>query len=176
MWVLRLYKKWTENIGELVIQIYVEVRMIFDTLNNSGLYCGQDPRFNDAFRFLRENDLSRLPAGRIDLDGDALYVLVQEYTTKTLEQGKWEAHRRYIDIQYIHSGAENMGFANLQAMDVGEYVPERDFLALSGEGNMVTVFAGAFVVFFPQDGHMPGLCVGKPGPVKKVVLKVQLDR
>ena len=148
--------------------------MIFDTLENAAFYGSLNPLFEKAFRFLQKTDLANLPVGRIDLEGDALYALVQEYTTRDPEQGNWEAHRNYIDIQYVVSGAEKMGFANLKTMDLGEYVPERDFQALSGKGNEVAVFAGSFAVFFPQDAHLPGKWIGNPAPVRKVVFKVKV--
>jgi YhcH/YjgK/YiaL family protein len=147
--------------------------MIFDTLENALRYTGLGSGLPAALKYLLETDLASLPLGRTDLDGKRLYVLVQEFTTKPLEQGKWEAHRRYIDVQYVASGQERMGFANLCTMQLGEYHPEKDFQALNGTGNQVDVFAGAFVIFFPEDAHMPGLCVDQPEPVRKVVLKVQ---
>ena len=147
--------------------------MIFDTLENAQRYTGLGDSLPAALKYLRETDLASLPVGRIDLDGDRLYVLVQEYETRPLEQGKWEAHRKYIDVQYVASGRERMGFANLSVMQLGEYKPEKDFQGLSGPANYVEVFAGSFVIFFPEDGHMPCLCVAQPEPVRKVVLKVR---
>lgn len=149
--------------------------MIFDTLDNYAFYKGLPHNLFAAFQFLAGTDLNKLPVGRVEVDGDRLYALVQEYETKPVEQGIWEAHRNYIDVQYMVSGCERMGFAHLSTMRLGEYVPEKDFQPLSGTGNTVDVFAGAFVVFFPQDGHMPGLCVDIPQKVKKVVLKVKLQ-
>jgi YhcH/YjgK/YiaL family protein len=147
--------------------------MIFDTLENALRYAGLGDGLPAALKYLLETDLASLPVGRTDVDGERLYVLVQEYNTRPLEQGKWEARRRYIDVQYVASGWERMGFANLRSMQLGEYHPEKDFQALSGIGNQVDVFAGAFVIFFPEDAHMLGLCVDQPEPVRKVVLKVQ---
>jgi len=147
--------------------------MIFDTLENALRYAGLGDNLPAALKYLLETDLASLPLGRTDLEGNRLYVLVQEYDTKPLDQGMWEAHRRYIDVQYVASGRERMGFANLRTLQLGEYKPEKDFQALSGTGNQVDVFAGAFVIFFPGDAHMPGLCVDQPEPVRKVVLKVQ---
>ena len=115
-----------------------------------------------------------LPLGRFDIDGSHLYALVQEYPTKPIEQGKWEAHRKYIDIQYMVSGKERMGFANINTLQQGIYSAEKDLLQMEGTGNFVDVFAGAFVIFFPEDGHMPGLNAGVPEIIKKVVLKVKI--
>ena len=149
--------------------------MIFDTLDNFDRYKGLAPNLFAGLQFLAKTDLGNLPVGRIDIDGNRLYALVQEYNTKPEEQGIWEAHRMYIDVQYLVSGRERMGFAHLNAMQLGEYIPEKDFQPMSGSGNHVDVFAGAFVIFFPQDGHMPGLCIDTPEAVKKVVLKVKIE-
>jgi len=148
--------------------------MIFDTLDNLARYEGLGHDLPRALKFLSETDLTTLRIGRTDIDGENLYVLAQEYVTKPAAEGKWEAHRKYIDIQFMASGIERMGFAHLRFMQVGEYIPEKDFQALSGTGSFVDVFAGSFVIFFPEDGHMPCLCVEEPQQVRKVVLKVKI--
>ncbi|MFZ5878063.1 MAG: YhcH/YjgK/YiaL family protein [Chloroflexota bacterium] len=148
--------------------------MIFDTLDHLSRYDGLGHNLPRALKFLAEQDLSTLPDGRTDIDGDDLYAMMQAYDTKPAEQGKWEAHRKYIDIQYVISGTERMGFASLRTMQLGEYIPDRDFQAMSGTGSFVDVFAGSFVIFFPEDAHMPGLYVDEPQPVRKVVLKVRV--
>jgi YhcH/YjgK/YiaL family protein len=147
--------------------------MIFDTLENVSRYTGLGYNLPAALNYLVETDLAGLPIGRTDLDGENLYVLVQEYDTKLPDAGKWEAHRKYIDVQFLMRGVERMGFANLCTMQLAEYIPEKDFQTLSGSGNFVDVFAGSFVIFFPEDAHMPGLCVEQPEPIRKVVLKVR---
>lgn len=148
--------------------------MIFDMLSNSYLYTDISARMDRAFDYLNLNDLSKLPVGRIDLDGSHLYVLVQEYTTKPFEEGKWESHRRYLDVQYMLSGCERIDFALVNTMKLGEYSEERDFQAMSGSGSTLNLVAGSFAVFFPQDAHMPGLAVVSPSQVKKVVIKCEL--
>ena len=148
--------------------------MIFDLLENHARYTGLGPNLVAAFDFLVNTDLAALKPGRIDLQGDALYALVQEYTTKPAAQGLWEAHRRYIDVQYLLSGHERMGFAQTSTMQLGEYTPERDFQPMSGTGHTLDMFPGSFVVFHPQDAHMPGLAVNAPEAVKKIVVKVGL--
>lgn len=148
--------------------------MIFDMLSNSHLYSDITPRLKTAFDYLTSTDLAKLPAGRIELDGNRLYVLVQEYTTKPLVEGKWEAHRRYLDVQYMLSGSERIDFALLNTMKLGEYFPEKDFQAMSGSGSTLNLTAGSFAVFFPQDAHMPGLTIEAPTKVKKVVVKCEL--
>ncbi|HEY3291125.1 MAG TPA: YhcH/YjgK/YiaL family protein, partial [Anaerolineae bacterium] len=133
--------------------------MITDNIANVNLYNNLGDRFQRAFTYLRETDLAQLPVGRIELDGKNLYVLIQEYSTKLPGTGKWEAHKRYIDIQFIVSGQERIGYAMLKRLQQGIYDPVKDFLPLSGDGDWVTVSAGDFMVLWPNDGHMPGMAI-----------------
>ncbi len=148
--------------------------MIFDMLSNCQFYKDITARLDIAFDYLTSTDLASLPIGRIDLDGEHVYVLVQEYLTKRPDQGFWEAHRRYLDVQYIHSGCERIDVALLNTMKLGEYAPERDFQALTGTGSPLNMVAGSFAIFFPQDAHMPGLACGMQLQVKKIVVKCEM--
>ena len=149
--------------------------MITDNLKNFGLYSGLGERFQRAFAYLAETDLAALPVGRVELDAKNIYVLIQEYQTKQPGAGKWEAHKRYIDIQYIISGTERMGYAILPRLQQGTYDPAKDFVPLSGEGDWVTLSAGDFMVLWPNDGHMPGMAIDTSTPVKKAVVKIAID-
>ncbi len=148
--------------------------MIYDTLDNSNCYVGLGERFADAFKFLKETNFFDMPTGRFELQGDDLYALVQRYSSKPREEGRWEAHRRYIDIQYIVSGQEIIQVAHLSQVQQGEYKPEKDFVALTGNGYDIKLFPTAFTIFYPQDAHMPGLAINEPEPVVKVVLKIKM--
>jgi YhcH/YjgK/YiaL family protein len=145
--------------------------MIYDMLENSRLYTQITPQLEKAFSFLQSTNLADLKPGRIELEGDSVYVMVQEYLTKPQDAGQWEAHKRYVDVQYIVSGSEKIGFAMLNSMQLGEYNPERDFQAMFGEGQFMTMIPGSFAVFFPQDAHMPGIAMEELAPVKKIVIK-----
>jgi biofilm protein TabA len=104
-----------------------------------------------------------------------MYALVQQYNTKLRAQGVWEAHRRYIDLQYLVQGVEGIGYANIKHLQQGEYVASKDFLPLNGEGDLITVRSGSFVLLFPEDAHMPGMAIGSPAPVRKVVIKISIN-
>jgi YhcH/YjgK/YiaL family protein len=98
---------------------------------------------------------------------------VSDYETAPAEEKGWEAHRRYIDVQYIASGTEKMGYAEISALRVvSEYDEDKDIIWLDGDGDFVTAHAGTFVVFFRQDAHKPGVTVENPCSVRKVVVKV----
>jgi biofilm protein TabA len=75
--------------------------MICDKLARFSHYTALDKNLSNALSFLATQDFTYTQPGRIDLQGDDLYALVQKYTTKPFEQGVWEAHRRYIDVQSI---------------------------------------------------------------------------
>jgi YhcH/YjgK/YiaL family protein len=146
--------------------------MIIDRIDNAHLYNALHPNFKRAFDYIRQIDVETIPAGRYEIDGDAMYAMVQEYNTKSKDEGKWEAHRRYIDLQYIVQGAENIGHANIHQLQQGEYDANKDFLPFDGDGNFFTLQSSYFVLLLPEDAHMPGLAVASPAPVKKVVVKI----
>ena len=148
--------------------------MIIDTLENSARYFVLGERIATALRYLRENDCTKLPVGKIPIQGEQIYALVQDNTTKTRDQGVWEAHRKYIDVQFVAAGVEEMGYANIQTLTVKQpYDEQVDFALFNGSGSFVTVPAGSFTIFFPEDGHIPGSAVdGQPAAVRKVVVKV----
>jgi len=148
--------------------------MIIDRLDNAGTYTGLDNGIAAALNFLQTTDLEKAAEGRHDINGDSVYALVMEYTTKPASEGVWEAHRRYIDVQYVVSGVERMGYANLDALTAEPYNEEEDYLFLKGSGDFVLMPAGTFLILWPQDAHIPATAVDQPRPVRKVVIKVQL--
>jgi YhcH/YjgK/YiaL family protein len=149
--------------------------MIIDRIGNAALYYSVHPKFRQAFEYFHQIDPQTIPAGKYEIDGQAMYVLVQEYNTKSKEQGFWEAHRRYIDLQYVVQGMEGIGYANIQDLQQGEYDASKDFLPLHGEGDLITVRSGNFVLLLPEDAHMPGMALGDSAPVKKIVIKISVE-
>jgi YhcH/YjgK/YiaL family protein len=147
--------------------------MIFDTLDNYTRYAGLGNNLPAALKYLAETDFTLVEPGRVELGG-GMYVLVQEYTTKPVSQGRWEAHKNYIDVQYLLSGRERLDFANIRTMRLKEYNPDKDFQVLTGIGHSLTLFPGSFVILHPEDAHIPGLVAGHPEAVKKVVVKVKI--
>ena len=149
--------------------------MIFDRLADSDLYRKLGENFIAGFDFLRSAPLESMPDGRHDIVGSDVYAMVQSYQSKPLEQGKWEAHRHYADIQFIVRGVERIGYALLSEMTVSEpYSRDKDCEFFIGQGEFVRMEQGRFAIFLPQDVHMPGIALEKPAAVKKVVVKVRL--
>jgi YhcH/YjgK/YiaL family protein len=150
--------------------------MILDLLSNAPLYAPLDPRLKRGLDFLLRGEDEKLPPGKHAVEGDQLLAIIEEYSTRPLSQIKFEAHRRYWDIQCVRRGAERMGYVNLSQTSgvLQEHDTEKDFALHHGSGDFITVRAGMFVVFTPQDAHAPGLAVDLPAPVRKVVMKVQM--
>ncbi len=146
--------------------------MIIDKLINSHLYETLSPRIKRAFAYLHQTDFNATPDGKYEIDGNNIYAVVQQYSTKTKEQGKWEAHRQYIDIQYIIQGEEMIGYSHLSRLVPGEYDPARDVVFLAGDGNCLPLASGEFMLLYPEDAHMPCIAIDAPSAVKKVVVKI----
>jgi YhcH/YjgK/YiaL family protein len=147
--------------------------MILDHLRNARLYTGLGPGLTAALAFLERPDLATLPAGRLELDGDRVYAMVNDYTTKPAAEAKWEAHRKYTDVQFLVSGRERVGVAYTPALEhAAPYDETRDFLLLTGKGSTLALVPGFFLVLGPDDAHQPGMAWGKPAPVRKIVVKV----
>jgi biofilm protein TabA len=149
--------------------------MIADLLTNAHLYAGLGPGIACGLRFLAETDLAGLAPGTHELDGRRLFALVSDYTPKPPAEGRWEAHRRYLDLQYVVSGVERMGVAPIERVAAGDYDADRDMLRLAGAGDFLTFGAGQFMILWPGDAHMPGVDAGVPGPVRKVVVKIAIE-
>lgn len=152
--------------------------MILDLLANASLYRGLSARLVAALEFLEATDLVALPLGKTVIDGERLFALVQEYQPKPASVLKYEAHRRYWDVQYVVSGLERMGWNTLSRMTVNQpHDVERDVAFFTGSGDTFLVAAGTFTIFGPHDVHMPGIEPGgvAASTVRKIVVKVDVS-
>jgi YhcH/YjgK/YiaL family protein len=134
------------------------------------------PMLQKAIEFLRRRDIHNLPDGRVEIEGDKVFALVQRYETALSVAPKFEAHRKYIDVQYIASGEEVIGWTLLDRMTITEaYDAEKDccFGAVeAGTWTPVYLRAGQLALLRPEDGHAPKLAAAAPIAVMKIVVKV----
>ena len=149
--------------------------MILDSLKNKAQYAALHPRFQTVFDFIDNNDVAALPCGRHDIDGDNIFVVVQELDLREEKEARLELHRKYIDIQLLLDGpAEVFGWSEKKDC----LTPEADF----DEAKDVQFFTdtpqcfysvgeGQFTILFPEDGHAPML---GEGHVKKCIFKIAL--
>lgn len=147
--------------------------MVTDCLTQAALYRPLSSRIAAAFDYVTTTDFTVLTDGRHDVDGDRIFALVQRYTTKPRAEGRWEAHRRHIDLQVVVRGAERIGYVSLDQLDAEPYDEAKDLLWLSGDaGQTIAVPAGHFMLLWPGDAHMPGIEYDGAGDVLKVVVKI----
>ena len=149
--------------------------MIMDTTTNIGQYLSLNKRLAQGLETLVKTDFSSLDDGKHQIDGDNLFMILSSYTTKPVEQARPEAHKQYIDIQYLASGSECIGYAPLsQMLELEEELPEKDISFYRGETTLLPLGKDVFHIFFPQDAHAPCLANGQPAQVRKVVIKVKV--
>ncbi len=146
--------------------------MVRDHWVNAHVYAPLGPRITRAFDYARVTDFASLVDGTYPVGGDDVRALVQRYATKAPGEGRWEAHRRFIDLQFLVAGRERIGVAPLSHLLAEPYDEEQDLLWLTGSGDFVTLVPGDFVLLWPGDGHMPGMAVDAAEDVTKVVIKI----
>ncbi len=150
--------------------------MILDTYQQWKRYSGISPRLRRGMEFLTSANV-QMKEGRHEIDGDELFALVVKTMTTPAAGRQLEVHRKYIDVHFMHSGAENVLWAPLELfgqpakpydldLDAALYLPVPQVQA-------VRVDQGSFAVFFPEDSHAPSCQIGEhPAEVFKVVLKI----
>ena len=146
--------------------------MLIDYLQNADRYAPLHPGLAAGFAFLRRADIAQLPDGRHEIDGDRIFAVLSHNQGRGREQSLLEAHRRYVDIQFVISGADCIGW--LPVSDCrrvsSPYDAEKDLeLYFDRPATWLAVPPGVFAVFFPEDAHAP---LATQGPIHKAVVKV----
>ena len=150
--------------------------MIKDKLENSENYYSLSKNIRKGLEWLSSNDLINIENGKHIINGDSLYANVQEYETKS--DADYEAHKKYIDIQYIINGNEYIGVSNYDnCKTCKQYDPQKDieFLTLDEDDKYIELEEGEFMILFPNDAHKPSINPQKQTHVKKAVVKVAVD-
>lgn len=148
--------------------------MILDTLERADLYAILHPRFPEAIERLRvlAGQKEQPEAGRIEWDGDSLFVVIVDAPGRKREDAKLETHRAYIDIQLTVAGCDHIGWSPLSEVEGSEGYNKKtdlEFYTCSPK-TWVNVASGHFAIFFPEDAHAPLANTGKP--TRKFVVKV----
>ena len=150
--------------------------MIIDQIAHAENYYYMGERIASALRWLKTNDATTMDAGTYPIRGQQIYAMVQTYQPADRGQRQWEAHRRYLDVQYMAAGTEHFGYCHLNKLEVAHaYDAESDVVMLNGDGDFLLSTPGTFLILAPHDAHMPGVAPpGTPdtGQVTKVVIKV----
>jgi YhcH/YjgK/YiaL family protein len=146
--------------------------VIIDKIENYGQYSLIGKKIGSALEYIWNTDFGPLENGRHEIGGDEMYLLLSEYLTKDAAECKIEAHRKYIDVQYMIEGTEQVGYVPLaRQVPVTDYDEKNDYILYKGQVSYIDFNEGMFAIFFPGDLHMPG--VGKKeSQVRKAVVKV----
>ena len=150
--------------------------MIFTNLNDDLQNKSLAKKIYECIKFTKENDLKSYEPGKYEIPGTEIKMNIDHYNTKSEEQGGWESHLKYLDVQIMLEGQEYIAFNNIHNLEETERIVENDFLKHKGpELFRVLLKAGDVLVFYPEDVHMPGLQVEKSGSAKKVVFKIDVN-
>lgn len=135
------------------------------------------PALQKGLVYLKNTDLQSLSTGKHLIDGENLFAVVSDYTTEKKDRRRAEAHKKYIDIQYIHSGKEVLGCSFLTAENrVLENRLEADDVIFydAKQETDILLTPGCYAIVFPDDIHRPGCTAGNAASVRKVVVKIKI--
>ncbi|HEY8931441.1 MAG TPA: YhcH/YjgK/YiaL family protein [Mucilaginibacter sp.] len=125
--------------------------------------------------FLKETNLDILSAGKHAIDGDNAYASVTEAPSKDFDKTAWESHEKYIDLQYVIKGKEQIDVADVSTATITRpYDAGRDAANYTAKGTSYFAAPGSFFLFFPQDAHRPNILVPGYEVVKKLVIKIKV--
>lgn len=150
--------------------------MIIDILDNADRYLGFNKGFRRAFGFLMRDDLLKIDPGRHEVDSDRVFAIVEDAQGRDRKVAQLEAHDKYIDIQLVVKGTDNMGWKlRSSCTDISKpYDQKMDILFFNDEPDAwLPVTAGTFAIFLPEDAHMPLISEGR---LRKVIMKVAVDQ
>ena len=146
--------------------------MILDVLENAHRYLALNQGFDKAITFLLRPDLKELPVAKYEIDGARVYAMVSKDHGRKKAEALLETHEQYIDIQLVLAGTDDMGWKpkSLCQQPSGEYDQKTDLQFFADKPDAwLSTKSGAFVIFFPDDAHMPLISSGQ---IHKVVVKV----
>ena len=151
--------------------------MVTDRIDHKFLYKDLGNGIAKALDYLANTDFKDILPGKYSLVEDELFALVNEYTTKHRNECQPEAHQQFIDVQYIVSGIELFGYAPLtNQLPVTHYDEANDVTFFNETMSFLELKAGMFIIFYPTDIHQPEVMALQPTTVKKVVMKIKLQK
>ena len=149
--------------------------MIYDSLDHIETYKGLSGDIYEGLKFLKQAGAD-IACGVHQLS-PKVRAIVSEYETMAENPYGYKAHKRFIDIQFLLKGEEKVCSLPLcRLTETKAYDPGCDaaFYTAAAAPQEAVIGEGFFAIYFPQDGHMPQICVSRPAPVKKVVVKIEI--
>ncbi|ANI83970.1 YhcH/YjgK/YiaL family protein [Kosakonia oryzae] len=140
--------------------------------------CRLPAAIETALEFLRTTDFRTLQPGVVEIDGRTVFAQILDLTTRPREQQKPEVHRRYLDIQFLAWGEEEIGIAIDRGNNViqEELLAQRDIIYYQDSENesFIEMIPGSYAIFFPQDVHRPACNKHRATAIRKIVVKVAI--
>ena len=149
--------------------------MIFSTISQADRYATLNPLFPRAFDYIRSTDLHALAPGHYPIIGDDLFVIIEHMPGRTRAEAQLECHRRYIDIQLVLEGVDEMGWKPLADCrePVSYYSAEKDIQFFhDAAASWIATPPDHFCIFFPEDAHAPLVSAGS---LRKAVFKIAVS-
>jgi len=173
-WTERKAAKWFKK-KQYLNGLTVTPHESIDKVQFAEQYTLNKTIWDKAFLYLKETNLQTLPTGRHVVDGENAYAVVSEGPLKDYDKTTFESHKKYIDLQLLIRGEENMGKAPPAALTLNKpYSEENDIMFYAGEGKIYTVPENTFILFFPSNAHRPSISPGGNKTVKKIVVKIRV--
>ncbi len=148
--------------------------MIYGNILAPETYGFLQGRLEKCFSYIKEHDLKTMELGRYELEGNDLFLNLQEFETMPSEGRTYEAHRNYLDLHYIVTGSEKIEVNFLERMKKESYDEDRDLAVLTGEASGMTVLReGDFMICYPADAHRPAGMEKTPEKIRKAVFKIR---
>ena len=148
--------------------------MIIDHIRNRNKYYCLGKAFQQALDYFATISADPLEKKDIFLPESNVLVKVRPMMTKSLEECHFEAHKAYADIHFVAYGQEKIGYADINRLTMIRFDAETDMLSLEGQGDLITLHPGYFMVTLPDDAHMPCVCVDEPGMLGKMIAKIRV--
>jgi len=138
-------------------------------------YLNSDAPILTVLDFIKNTDFDKIPDGRINIT-DTIWANLQTYETK--QDALFEAHRDYIDLQYLIRGQEQIGVVPYSKCQPAiEYDKDKDIEFLNcAEGDDIEMSDGDFLILYPDDAHKPSISIEQPLTVHKLVAKIPVER
>ncbi len=146
--------------------------MIIDCIDNIMKYEPLLPNLRKGMEAI--HSLDELKEGRYEFDGG--YFMVQKGITRPILEGTFEAHKKYIDVQILVEGSEEVAWEDILKLEtVIPYDAQKDAQRLTGEReHVIKITKGMFYAAFPRDGHQPVAHTNKEQSFTKIVLKLPI--
>ena len=151
------------------------IAMILDTLHNAERYNALHPLFSQVFAYIRNTPLQLLADGRHAVLGEDIFAIVQRVAGRTRDVAQLECHRKYIDIQLVLEGVDEMGWKPLANchQPVSNYSADADIQFFHDAPNAwIATPEDSFCIFFPEDAHAPLIAQQH---IHKIVFKVAVN-